>query len=128
MCALKTYLNEDDDSNPQDGRENWKSRKERSLRRETYQKTKGSPMESNFMKYHSADWCWSYQEDESFESEDEGDDKNTENEGEEEEAVIDPNDLNGNVNELFWHIYNEEKKQVAKFRDIVFPQLEKIGG
>ena len=35
-----------------------------------------------------------------------------ENDGEDEETNIDPNDLTGNVNELFRHIYNEEKKQV----------------
>lgn len=80
------------------------------------------------VKYYSADWCIDFAEDESFESEDEGDDKVIENEGEEEEANIDPNDIHGNVNELFRHIYNEEKKSVAKFKDIVFPQLDKIGG
>lgn len=65
---------------------------------------------------------------ESYESEDEGEDQKNDNDGEEEETNIDPNDLTGNVNELFRHIYNEEKKQVEKFKQIVFPQLEKIGG
>jgi len=101
---------DDDDSNPQDGRENRKSRKERSLWRETYQKTKGSPMEPNMMWFHSADRYRDY-DGESYESEDEGEDMK-ENDGEDEETNIDPNDLTGNVNELFRHIYNEEKKQV----------------
>jgi len=66
-------------------------------------------------------------EEEPEDSEDEGEDLK-ENDGEDEETNIDPNDLTGNVNELFRHIYNEEKKQVLKFKDLVFPQLEKIGG
>ena len=52
-----------------------------------------------------------YDEGESFESEENESDKQP-GDIEEEEANIDPNDLSGNVNELFRHIYNEEKKQV----------------
>lgn len=65
-------------------------------------------MESNMMKFHSADWYRDY-DDEQYESEDEGEDMK-ENDGEDEETNIDPTDLTGNVNELFRHIYNEEKK------------------
>lgn len=84
------------------------------------------------MRYHSADRDCRYSRDyvdgESYESEDEGEDQKNDLDGEEEETNIDPNDLTGNVNELFRHIYNEEKKQVEKFKQIVFPQLEKQGG
>ena len=67
-------------------------------------------MDQNMMWFHSADRYWEY-DGESYESEDEGEDMK-ENDGEDEETNIDPNDLTGNVNELFRHIYNEEKKQV----------------
>ena len=63
-------------------------------------------MDTNILRYHSADWYMDYEEGESYESEDESD-KQAEGDIEEEEANIDPGDLSGNVNELFRHIYNE---------------------
>lgn len=39
----------------------------------------------------------------------------------EEETPIDQNDLGANINELFWHIYNEEAESVEKLKKIVFP-------
>jgi len=91
------------------------------LWRETYQKTKGSPLESNSMRCHSADGFRDYGEGDSYSSDDNGSERHNEGDIEEEEAIIDPTDLTGNINELFRHIYNEEVKQVKKFKDIVFP-------
>lgn len=57
--------------------------------------------------------------------EDEGtDEEDTFDEKEEDEAVIDQQDLGANINELFRHIYNEERENVEKLKQIVFPQLE----
>lgn len=48
-------------------------------------------------------------------------------EGEEsDDNAIEANDLNTQVNELFRHIYNEEKDSIEKLQNLVFPQIENI--
>ncbi len=40
--------------------------------------------------------------------------------------MMDANDLTTQVNELFRHIYNEEKEQIEKLKKKVFPQTENV--
>lgn len=44
--------------------------------------------------------------------------------GEESDQGVESSDLNTQINELFRHIYNEEKESVEKLKKIVFPQIE----
>ena len=39
---------------------------------------------------------------------------------------FEPNDLNTQINELFRHIYNEEKDQIEKLKKKVWPQIENV--
>ena len=44
----------------------------------------------------------------------------------EDSEEYEPNDLNTQINELFRHIYNEEKEQIEKLKKKVWPQIENV--
>lgn len=94
-----------------------RTRKDFSSRREAYEsKSQGKySMETMLENGYKLDNRYEFEG-----SEDEGEDERQE----EDDGVIDQQDLGANINELFRHIYNEERENVEKLKQIVFPQLD----